>query len=259
MSGAEGTVTAVIDGAIGRITLNRAEQMNAVTVALASELAAALHGLGRRRDLNVIVLRGSGGNFCAGGDFDEVERLRAQGPAALKVLFAEFRRACDTIAEIDVPVVAAVEGVAAAGGFELMQAADIVLVSDTARIADNHIRFGMIPGGGSTARLPRLVGRQQALALLLSGDRLSGGDAVARGLAYRSCPATDFEHEVDVFLRQLAGRSRQAVVSIKRLVGTGLSGALDTALTNETDAVVRHIIGSGASSAAAFESREVRS
>ena len=154
MSGAEGAVTAVIDGAIGRITLNRPERMNAVTVALASELAAALHDLGRRRDLNVIVLRGSGGNFCAGGDFDEVERLRAQGPAALKVLFTEFRRACDTIAEIDVPVVAAVERVAAAGGFELMQAADIVLVSDTARIADNHIRFGMIPGGGSTARLP---------------------------------------------------------------------------------------------------------
>lgn len=79
MSGAEGAVTAVIDGAIGRITLNRPERMNAVTVALASELAAALHDLGRRRDLNVIVLRGSGGNFCAGGDFDEVERLRAQG------------------------------------------------------------------------------------------------------------------------------------------------------------------------------------
>jgi len=248
-----------IDGAIGRITLNRPERMNAVTVALATELAAALRTLGTRQDVNVIVLRGSGGNFCAGGDFDEVERLRAEGPAALKFLFTEFRRACDTIAEIDVPVIAAVDGIAAAGGFELMQAADIVLVSDTARISDNHIRFGMIPGGGSTARLPRLVGRQQAMAALLSGDRLSGCDAVARGLAYRSYPPTDFDDEVEAFVRELAGRSRQAVITIKRLVGTGLRGSLDAALTEETAAVVRHIIGNGAASAAAFDSREVRS
>ncbi|BCO49659.1 hypothetical protein MINTM003_01000 [Mycobacterium paraintracellulare] len=72
------------------------------------------------------------------------------------------------------------------GGFELMQAADIVLVREDARIADNHINFGMIPGGGSTARLPRIVGRQAALALPLSGDRLSGTDAIERGRAYRS-------------------------------------------------------------------------
>ncbi|SHW24729.1 enoyl-CoA hydratase echA8 [Mycobacteroides abscessus subsp. abscessus] len=259
VSGAECTVEAVIDGAIGRITLNRPGRMNAVSVALATELATALLDLGRRRDLNVIVLRGSGGNFCAGGDFDEVERLRAEGPAALKFLFTEFRRACDAIADIDVPVVAVVDGVAAAGGFELMQAADIVLVSATARISDNHIRFGMIPGGGSTARLPRLIGRQQALATLLSGDRLSGRDAVAHGLAYRSYPPADFENEAEAFVRDLAGRSRQAVVSIKRLVGTGLQGSLDAALTNETESVVRHIIGSGAASAAAFDSREVRS
>lgn len=258
VSDPECTVEAVIDGAIGRITLNRRDRMNAVTVALASELAAALRELGAHPDVNVIVIRGSGGNFCAGGDFDEVERLREQGPAALKLLFTEFRRACDTVAEIDVPVVAVVDGIAAAGGFELMQAADIVLVSATARISDNHIRFGMIPGGGSTARLPRLIGRQQALATLLSGDRLSGRDAVDRGLAYRSYPAEDFEREVEAFLGELAGRSRQAITAIKRLVGTGLRGSLDAALDNETDAVVRHIIGCGASSAAAFDSREGR-
>ena len=255
----ECVVDARIDGAIGRITLNRPERMNAVTVALATELAAALRTLGTRQDVNVIVLRGAGGNFCAGGDFDEVERLRAQGPAALKFLFTEFRRACDTIAEIDVPVIAAVDGIAAAGGFELMQAADIVLVSDTARISDNHIRFGMIPGGGSTARLPRLVGRQQAMAALLSGDRFSGGDAVTRGLAYRAYPPADFTQGVESFLGELAGRDRRAVITIKRLVGAGLSSSLDGALTQETDAVVQHIIGNGAASAAAFDSREVRS
>lgn len=129
------------------ITLNRPEQMNALTVALSGELERAVRELGNDPEVNVILIRGSEGNFCAGGDFNEVESLRAEGPDALRTLFVAFRRACDAIAEIEVPVVAAVQGVAMAGGFELMQASDIVLVSDDARIADNHVRFGMIPGG----------------------------------------------------------------------------------------------------------------
>ena len=150
---------------IGTIVLNRPEQLNAVNVELAVALERALVTLGSDPAVNVVLIRGGGGNFCAGGDFAEVERLRGEGPAALRALFEAFRRACDAIAAVEVPVVAAVEGVAAAGGFELMQAADIVLVSDDARIADNHVRFGMIPGGGSTQRLPRLVGRQQAIGI----------------------------------------------------------------------------------------------
>ena len=105
-----------------------------------------------------------------------------------------------------------------AGGFELMQAADIVLVSDDARIADNHINFGMIPGGGSTQRLPRLVGRQIALGLLLIGDRLSGADAVRLGLAYRGFPPAEFDDGYERFAGDLAGRARSAVTAIKRLV-----------------------------------------
>ncbi len=143
----------------------------------------------------------------------------------MRGLFTAFRRACDAIARVDVPVVVAVEGVAMAGGFELMQAADIVLVSDDARIADHHIKFGMIPGGGSTQRLPRLVGRQTALGLLLSGDKLSGLDAVRLGLAYKSFPADDFDDGVERFVTALAARQRDAVVAIKRLVRAGLRGA----------------------------------
>ena len=174
----------------------------------------------------MVLIRGANGNFCAGGDFAEVERLRGEGPAALSSLFEAFRRACDAIAAVEVPVVAAVEGVAAAGGFELMQAADIVLVSDDARIADNHVRFGMIPGGGSTQRLPRLVGRQQALGLLLSGERLSGADAARLGLAYHSFPASEFDDETERFVATMAGRERSALVAIKRLVVSGMQKPL---------------------------------
>jgi len=232
----------VADG-IGAITLNRPEQMNSLTVALSGELERAILELGSNPGVNVVVIQGAGGNFCAGGDFNEVEMLRSSGPDALRSLFEAFRSACAAIARVEVPVVAAVEGVAMAGGFELMQASDIALVSDDAKIADNHIKFGMIPGGGSTQRLSRLVGRQAALGLLLSGDRMSGVDAVRRGLAYQSFPQAEFSSGVQRFVTDLAGRRREAVISIKRLVYTGIEDALPTGLEHEIDCVVDHICG----------------
>jgi enoyl-CoA hydratase/carnithine racemase len=228
-------------GGVGRITLNRPDRLNAITLELARELELAILGLGSDPGVNVVLIRGAGGSFCAGGDFDEVERLRSEGPDSLQTLFDAFRRACDAIAEVDVPVVVAVEGVAMAGGFELMQAADIALVSDEARIADNHINFGMIPGGGSTQRLPRLIGRQLALGLLLSGDRLSGVDAVRLGLAYRSFRQADFDDSVQQFTTGLADRQRPALTAIKRLVYADQS--LPDGLEHEIAAVVEHIAG----------------
>ena len=241
---------------VGTIVLNRPEQLNAVNVELAGALERALVTLGSDPAVNVVLIRGGGGNFCAGGDFAEVERLRGEGPAALSSLFEAFRRACDAIAAVEVPVVAAVEGVAAAGGFELMQAADIVLVSDDARIADNHVRFGMIPGGGSTQRLPRLVGRQQAMGLLLSGERLSGADAVRLGLAYHSFPPSEFDDATERFVATMAGRERSALVAIKRLVVSGMQKPLAAGLDDELAEVVRHISeGAGRNGASAFSER----
>lgn len=251
------TSVSVTEGAgIGRITLDRPDQLNAVSVELGVELQQAIRRLGSDPAVNVILIRGSGGNFCAGGDFAEVERLREQGPDALRTLFVAFREACDAIADVEVPVVAAVEGVAAAGGFELMQAADVVLVSDDARIADNHVRFGMIPGGGSTQRLPRLVGVQRAMGLLLSGDRLSGADAVRLGLAYRSYPPSEFDGGIEEFVTTMAGRERSALFTIKRLVNSGLRKPLAAGLDDELVAVVDHISqGAGRNGASAFSQR----
>jgi enoyl-CoA hydratase/carnithine racemase len=248
-------VTEIVDK-VGWITLARPEQMNAITDALGQDLESAILHLGADPDVNVLVIRGEGGNFCAGGDFSEVGRLQAEGPLALQGLFVAFRRACDAIAGVDIPVIAAVEGVAMAGGFELMQAADFVLVSDDARISDNHIKFGMIPGGGSTQRLARLVGRQQALGILLSGDRLSGADAVHLGLAYSGFPQGQFEDSVRRFAVTLANRERAAVTTIKRLVTASSETSLAAGLDDEIGAVVRHIsTGAGRNGASAFSQR----
>lgn len=259
MSVAAGTTAPVrleTDGQVAWITLDRPAVMNAVSRELARALEAAVREAGAADGVRVIVLRGAGGNFCAGGDFEEVQRLRAEGADDLRGLFEAFRSACAAIGEVEQPVVAAVEGVATAGGFELMQACDVVLVRDDARLCDNHVNFGMIPGGGGSQRLPRLVGRQRALGHLLSGERLSGMDAVSWGLAHRCFDAASFDAGVRDFVTRLAGRRADAVAGIKRLVRDGLSVPLDEGLTREVEAVVAHIAGeAGAAAVSSFVGR----
>jgi enoyl-CoA hydratase/carnithine racemase len=240
----EAAVLAETDGAIGRITLNRPRAHNAITIELAQGLERSIRELAE--SCAVIVIRGAGGNFCVGGDFKAVEALREQGEPALRELFESFHRACASIAQVPVPVIAAVEGHAMAGGFELMQASDIVLVREDAQIADHHSNFGQVPGGGGSQRLPRLVGRQRALSLILTGDRLSGTDAVSWGLAYRAFAPDAFDQGVDEFAQRLATKSRDALARSKRLVYEGLRRELSQGIELELETVLEHLGGAAA-------------
>ncbi|MGW6458649.1 enoyl-CoA hydratase/isomerase family protein [Streptomyces sp. NPDC055078] len=242
------------DADVGHLVLNRPEAMNAITVELGRELGTALSRLAE--SVRIIVIRGAGGNFSVGGDFKELETLRAQGPGALRPLFENFGRACSSIAGLPVPVIAAVEGHAMAGGFELMQACDIALVHENVKLADNHARFGQIPGGGGSQRLPRLVGRQRALGHLLTGDRIGAEEAVAWGLAYRSLPADGFDEAVRAFAGALAAKGPGALGRIKRLVHEGLRLPLEDGLALERRMVVEHQSGESAKAGiAAFTER----
>lgn len=137
-----------------------------------------------------------------------------------------------------------------AGGFELMLASDIVLVATNAKIADQHANFGQVPGGGSTQRLPRLVGHQRALSLILTGGRLSAADAVDWGIAHRVIPAESFEADIAAFALDLAARSRTAASKIKRLVRDGLALPLDAGLEMERRVVVDHVASDDTAAAA---------
>jgi len=237
-------VLTTIEASVAHVVLNRPQARNAITVALATALAEALRAAARQA--RVIVIRGAGGHFCAGGDFGEVSRLRAGGPDALRPLFEAFGAACELIGELPVPVVAAVEGYAMAGGFELVQACDIAIARDDAVLADNHLNFGMIPGGGGSQRLPRLAGAQRALGLILTGDRLTGAEARQWGLVYRAVPAAGFESAVADLAANLAGKDPVALARAKRLVRDGLRRPLRDGLALETEAIIEHLGGAGA-------------
>lgn len=128
-----------------------------------------------------------------------------------------------------------------AGGFELMQAADIALVHEKAKLADTHSNHGMVPGGGSTQRLPRLVGRQRALGHILTGDRLSANEAVAWGLAYRAFPDDTFDADVNALAQALAAKDPIALRRSKQLVYAGLQSPLKDGLSLEHCTVLDHL------------------
>ena len=234
---------------VGRLVLDRPGAMNAITTQLASELARGLTDLAG--EARAILITGAGRHFCVGGDFKALQAIQPDRER-LRALFTTFHGACSLIAELPVPVVCAVHGYAMAGGFELMQACDVALVATDATLADNHANYGQIPGGGGSQRLPRLVGCQRALGLILSGERLSGEQAVAWGLAYRAFPAADLEREAIAFTAALATKDPTALAQIKRLVRDGAALALTDALALEVDAVVEHITAADLS---AFDSR----
>ncbi|KAB7761364.1 enoyl-CoA hydratase/isomerase family protein [Mycolicibacterium mucogenicum] len=232
-----------VAGRVATVTLNRPEQRNAITVALGAALDRSLREAASLAD--VVVVRGAGGNFCAGGDFHELGRLRADGRDAMAKLFDNFRRACAVIESLPIPVICAVEGYATAGGFELVQAADIVLLHENAVLADIHTKFGQIPGGGSTQRLPRLVGRQRALAHILTADKLTAAEALDWGLAYRVFGAGEFDSAVAGFATTLAMKDRTALERTKALVYRGLRLPLDDGLALEREAVLDHVALTG--------------
>ena len=128
----------------------------------------------------------------------------------------------------------------------LMLAADVAIVRDDSRIGDHHSNFAMVPGGGSTQRLARVAGRARSLGLILTGDSITGAQAVQWGLAYRAAEAGRFDGAVGELAEQLAGKDRRAQATIKGLVRGGLEGSLDQGLAREREAVVEHLAAEGA-------------
>lgn len=235
---ADGSITtaATGDGRARTITFGRPQVLNAMTRELSRALAAAVRAAAD--EASVVVLRGAGGNFSVGGDIAEVQQLRAEGPDALATMFDAFAELLRAVCEVEVPVVAAVEGYALAGGFELLQVCDVVLLSETAVLGDHHIRAGQVPAGGGSQRLPRLVGRQRALGHLLTGERLDAATAMAWGLAYRVAPAEEFDDMVSGVVEQIAANDPTALRTIKSLVVRGLDLPIDDGLRLERAATL---------------------
>lgn len=230
------TLKVWVHGKVGHVLLNRPRVLNALNYTVVLELEQAVREL--ESQARVILIEGAGDHFCAGADLRYVAETDK-----LRELIEQINRAFFAIERAPIPVVAAVQGYALAGGFELMQACDVVIVADNATIGDQHSNFGLIPGGGGTQRLPRLIGRQRALALLLSGDRLTGQEAVAWGLAYRSVPFAQLAEQSLAFAQKLATKSPGGLKTLKYLVDCGSEKGLTEAIDLEVNTFLEWVPG----------------
>ena len=208
------------DNQVATITLNRPDAMNALSPDLLSELQYAISIASTDQDLKALVIRGNGRSFCAGADllfFDSAfENLSLLNP------YIQLLNQCFLDLEnLDIPTVAVVQGFALAGGLELAMACDMTIVSDEAKLGDQHANFGLMPGGGSTQRLPRRIGMQRAMELLTTGRWLTGPEAVDWGLALRSTDEANLNEELESILSSLRDKSRESLSWIKSITRQG--------------------------------------
>jgi 2-(1,2-epoxy-1,2-dihydrophenyl)acetyl-CoA isomerase len=215
------------------IQLNRPESRNGLTVDTNRELIAALEGAAAA-GARAVVLSGTGGHFCSGLDLKEAMRTGPRPPADTeRDMRAYFHGLIRAVRAVDMPVVAAVDGAAVGFGCDLALACDMRVVSERARFGEVFVRRGLMPDGGGTFTLPRLVGLGRALELMFTGDQVEGEDAVRIGLANRLLPSAGFEAAVWEFATRLAKGPPLVLKMIKRAVYDSLDGDLAGALDRE--------------------------
>ena len=166
-------------------------------------------------------------------------------PPAMREFLELWRRVYDSIQELGKPVIASINGLALAGGLELVTACDLAIASEEAQLGDQHAAVGLIPGGGNSQRLPRLIGVRKAKELLFTGDWISAKEAERIGLINRAVPADKLEETVNELSRKLAvERSPVAAKVNKSLVNQGIQVNLSAALDLEPGAAVHHFTSS---------------
>lgn len=215
----EDVVTLEVEDGVARVGLNRPSKRNAYNRAMLARLDEVLASLADREDVGVVVLFGQAGTFCSGGDLIEVRGLAHGGQDELQDgWFAPLYGVTRRLTSLPVPTVAAVRGLALAGGLELAMCCDFIVTSDEARLGDQHINAGLIPGGGATQLLAERVGRQRAMELILTGRRVRGQEAVSIGLALWSAAEEEFDKRLDAFLSMLTAKRPAAMEAVKLLM-----------------------------------------
>jgi enoyl-CoA hydratase/carnithine racemase len=197
---------------VGSITLNRPQQLNTFTTPLATELDQALKMLDTDGKVRVILLKGAGKNFCAGIDVGELE---GKTPMEYRAWIQRMEDPLVTVSRLNKPVIAQVQGVAAANGAGLVAAADLAIAADNARMGLTAINVGL-NCVGPVIPVSRSVGRKVAMEMLLYGELIGAQDALGKGLLNRVVPAADLEKEARDWAALLAQKSPVAVQIAKR-------------------------------------------
>ena len=221
---------------IARITLNRPERLNSFTSSMHAELRDALAQVAADKSARVLLLTGAGRGFCAGQDLSD----RAVAPGAAPVDLGEsiesnYRPLVLGLRNLAVPVVCAVNGVAAGAGANIALACDIVIAARSASFIQAFCKIGLIPDSGGTFFLPRLVGTARAMGLAMLGEKLTAEQAEEWGLIWKCVDDAQLASTVDGLLVHLAQAPTKGLAAIKRALYASSTATLEDALTHERD------------------------
>lgn len=228
-----------VDGAVATITLNRPDQRNALTFEVSSGIVDAVDELEDDPDVRVLVVTGTEGSFCAGGDVNAmVQRLAGEVPLheAVRHVQQETSRAIRRVREFHRPTVAKVDGVAFGAGANLAIACDCQVASEDARISFGFQQVGLAVDSGTSYLLPRLVGENTAKELVYTGELVDADEAVEMGIFNRVHDADEFEERADAFVEELASGPSVALSASKQVLDQGLEVSFKQALDNEATA-----------------------
>ncbi|MES2999545.1 MAG: enoyl-CoA hydratase/isomerase family protein [Pseudomonadota bacterium] len=231
------TETVLIDDSaahVRRITLNRPERMNAFDGDTLAAFNAAVRGAAEpERDIRVIVIGGTGRAFCAGNDLKWLASGVLSNPAAHQRHQDLMQATYEGLEAADQIVIASINGFALAGGFELALACDIIVASEDAQMGDEHMRRNLLPSGGSSQRLPRLLGLPRAMYYLVTGRRMTGREAVDLGLAALAVPAAELESATNQLAIEIASADAHALAAMKYMARRALEIPLKDGLAME--------------------------
>ena len=233
-------------GAVRTLTLNRPGALNSLTSAMHEQLLAALDEAARDAAVRCVILTGAGRGFCAGQDLaDPIVAPDTTAGAGSRDLGDVIKRFYKPLVQrlraMPVPVVAAVNGVAAGAGANLALNCDLVIAARSANFIQAFSKIGLIPDTGGTWLLPRLVGRGRALGLTLLGDKLSAADAERIGLVWKCVDDADLADEAQTLAQRLAAMPTRALVATRKAIDGAQLLTLDEALDEE--ALVQRELG----------------
>ena len=226
------TVLSAREGRVAILTINRPDKLNALNEEVRVELLAALAAIETDDSVGVVVITGSGEkSFIAGADIGEFA-----GRSPFDQRFAmRSPRIFDVMASFPKPVIAMINGFCLGGGCELAMSCDMRIASDKARFGQPEINLGLIPGGGGTQRLPRLVGMGHAMRLILSGDMIPAAEAKEIGLADLVFPAEELRAKTLELAQKIASKSPLTLKVAKEALRASEKLAIEDGITYERD------------------------
>lgn len=203
------------EGPVAVVTLNRPDKRNAISMDMQRELIAVLERVAANRELRALMITGAGGDFCVGGDRAVIARMDAEQGFEAEAA-AQHRVVIGQLFALEIPLIAAIEGAAFGFGAELAACCDVVLMGETARLADPHVRFGLAPAPVLLLVWPQLISRLAAAELLMTGREVPAPEAVSLGLASRVVPAGRAYAEARALADTIAALPAGGIVTAKR-------------------------------------------